>query len=70
MKDARALKVTTPSDREIVRTRTFEAPRLLVWKAMTEPDLMRRWMFTPLRVPYWAVLVSLPGQVFAPEGRG
>ncbi len=32
------LKVTTPTDREIVMTRVFDAPRGLVWDAMTRPD--------------------------------
>jgi uncharacterized protein YndB with AHSA1/START domain len=45
-----ALKVTTPSDREIVMTRSFNAPRPLVWDAMTRPELVKRWMFTP---PGW-----------------
>jgi uncharacterized protein YndB with AHSA1/START domain len=44
------LKVTTPSDHEIVMTRSFNAPRELVWDAMTTPDLVKRWMFTP---PGW-----------------
>lgn len=38
------LKVTTPSDREIVMTRVFEAPRRLVFRALTEPELLKRWM--------------------------
>lgn len=37
------LKVTTPSDREIVLSRTFDAPRALVWKAMTTPEHVKRW---------------------------
>ena len=44
------LKVTTPTDLEIVMTRAFDAPRRLVWDAMTKPDLVRRWLFTP---PGW-----------------
>lgn len=35
--------VTTPSDREIRIERTFEAPRDLVWRAFTEPELVARW---------------------------
>lgn len=30
-------------DREIVMTRTFAAPRALVWDCLTKPDLLRRW---------------------------
>lgn len=37
------LTVTLPSDTEILLTRTFDAPRHLVFRAMTEPDLVRRW---------------------------
>ncbi len=44
------LQVTTPTDLEIVMTRTFDAPRRLVWDAMTRPELLRRWMFVP---PGW-----------------
>ena len=36
-------KVTTPSDREIVITRLFDAPRDLVFDAMTKPEHIRRW---------------------------
>lgn len=45
------LKVTTPSDLEIVMIRDFAAPRTLVWDAMTRPELLRKWMFTP---PGWS----------------
>jgi uncharacterized protein YndB with AHSA1/START domain len=38
------LTVTTPSDREIVMTRAFDAPRTLVWEALTTPALLRRWL--------------------------
>lgn len=48
---APGLVVTTPSDLEIVMTRSFQAPRRLVWDAMTKPELIRRWMFTP---PGWS----------------
>jgi uncharacterized protein YndB with AHSA1/START domain len=37
------LSVTTPSDREIVLTRTFNAPRKLVWEAVTKPEHVRKW---------------------------
>jgi uncharacterized protein YndB with AHSA1/START domain len=37
------LSVTTPSDREIVLTRTFNAPRKLVWDAVTRPEHVQRW---------------------------
>ncbi len=37
MSDKATLKVTTPSDREIVMTRVFDAPHRMVWEAMTKP---------------------------------
>ena len=43
----RGLEVTTPSDLEIVMTREFDAPRRLVWEAMTDPKLVRRWLYAP-----------------------
>lgn len=46
-----ALKVTTPTDLTLVMTRSFDAPRRLVWEAMTQPAFVKRWMFTP---PDWA----------------
>ena len=38
-----SFKATTPSDREIVLTRLFDAPRDLVFEAMTKPEHVRRW---------------------------
>lgn len=35
--------LTMPSDTEIVITREFDAPRALVWEAMTKPEHVRRW---------------------------
>ncbi len=37
------LQVTTPSDREIVMTRAFDAPRELVFEAWTRPEHVRHW---------------------------
>ena len=36
-------KASTPSDREIVLTRLFDAPRPLVFEAMTKPEHVKRW---------------------------
>jgi len=47
MTKAGALVVTTPSDREILMTRVFGAPRQLVFDAFTKPDLVRRWLLGP-----------------------
>src|SRR5687767_4759517 len=38
---------TTPSDRELVITRTFDAPRSLVFDAWTNPVHVPRWMLGP-----------------------
>ena len=47
MKNTGALEVTTPSDREIVMTRVFDAPRHLVFDAWTNPKHLPRWMLGP-----------------------
>ena len=39
-----ALKITTPSDREIAMSRVFDAPRRLVYEAYTTPELLKRWL--------------------------
>jgi uncharacterized protein YndB with AHSA1/START domain len=38
-----SFKTTTPSDTEITLTRVFDAPRHLVFEAMTRPEHVRRW---------------------------
>src|SRR3954454_23405289 len=35
--------VTLPTDRQILITREFDAPRHLVYKAWTTPELVKRW---------------------------
>jgi uncharacterized protein YndB with AHSA1/START domain len=47
MKNTGTLKLTAPGDREVVMTRVFDAPRELVFEAMTKPELMKRWFFGP-----------------------
>lgn len=47
-------EVTLPSDSEVQVTRSFHAPRALVFRAFTEPDLVRRWMLGP---PGWSMPV-------------
>src|SRR5262249_36470363 len=49
-----SLKVTTPTDREIAMTRVFDAPRRLVFDALTKPELLRRWFDGP---PGWSLVV-------------
>ena len=48
------LKVATPTDREIVLTRVFDAPRRLVFEALTTPEWVRRWLLGP---PGWSMTV-------------
>jgi uncharacterized protein YndB with AHSA1/START domain len=40
---SRTAKVTLPTDEQILIVREFDAPRHLVWKAFTTPELVRRW---------------------------
>lgn len=48
------LKITTPSDLEILITRYFDAPRENVFAALTQPDLLKRWLTGP---PGWSLVV-------------
>jgi len=48
------LKITTPSDREIVMTRVFNAPRHLVFEAFIKPEHLKRWLLGP---PGWEMTV-------------
>ena len=41
--NSESFKVTTPSDREIRLTRLFDAPRHLVFEAMTKPEHVKQW---------------------------
>jgi uncharacterized protein YndB with AHSA1/START domain len=47
-------EVTLPSDTEVRVSRTFNAPVSLVWRAFTEPELLKRWMQGP---PGWTMPV-------------
>ena len=38
---------STPSDREVMVTRVFDAPRRLVWDAFTKCEHMQQWMLGP-----------------------
>jgi len=40
---SRRAVITLPADTQIQITREFDAPRHLVYRAWTEPDLIRRW---------------------------
>jgi uncharacterized protein YndB with AHSA1/START domain len=54
MKNTGTLKVTTPTEREIVMTRDFDAPRSLVFDALTKPELFKHWLLGP---PGWSLPV-------------
>jgi uncharacterized protein YndB with AHSA1/START domain len=43
MHNSGTLRVTTPTDREIVLRRVFDAPRRMVFDALTRPELLKRW---------------------------
>lgn len=46
-RSANVLSVTAPGEREIVITRAFDAPRELVFDAITKPELLLRWFHGP-----------------------
>ena len=54
MQNTGKLKLTTRGEREIVMTREFEAPRKLVFDALTKPELIRQWLLGP---PGWSMPV-------------
>ena len=47
-------QVVLPSEREVKVTRSFRAPRALVYRAYTEPQLVQRWLLGP---PGWSMPV-------------
>lgn len=53
MNDTGRLHITTPTDREVRITRVFDAPRNLVFDAMTRPELLQRWLSGP---PGWSMV--------------
>ena len=65
--------ITTPSDRQIVVTRLFDAPRPLVFEAWTKAEHVARW-WDPSGVPLAVCEIDLrPGGAFrwvnrAPDG--
>jgi uncharacterized protein YndB with AHSA1/START domain len=47
-------QVTLPSEREVEVRRSFRAPKALVFRAYTEPQLVQRWLLGP---PGWSMPV-------------
>jgi len=54
MKNTEPLKLMTRGDQEIVMTRVFDAPRTLVFDAITKPELVKQWLLGP---PGWTMPV-------------
>ena len=54
MSPSGALKISTPTDRDLVISRVVNAPRAMVFDAHTKPDLVRRWLLGP---PGWTMPV-------------
>jgi uncharacterized protein YndB with AHSA1/START domain len=40
------LSIAPQGDQDIVFTRNFNAPRTKVWRALTEPELLKKWLGT------------------------
>jgi uncharacterized protein YndB with AHSA1/START domain len=74
-----SLYVTTPTPREIRMERVFDAPRDLVWRAHTEPELLAQWWgrgnrldierFEPVRGGHWRFVEHGPEGDSGFEGR-
>jgi uncharacterized protein YndB with AHSA1/START domain/biotin operon repressor len=72
-------RTTLPSGREIRVERTFAAPRALVWRAYTEPQLIAQWYcrghfvvverFEPVRGGHWRIVEYADDGVHGFEGR-
>jgi uncharacterized protein YndB with AHSA1/START domain len=71
MSQTRTIELATPTDRDIVITRAFPAPRALVFDALTNPDLLPRWFNGP---PGWTLAVCTldlrPGGAYRYVWRG
>lgn len=71
--------LSLPTDREIRIERVFAAPRELVWRAFTEPQLIAQWYcrgnfivverFEPVRGGHWRFVEHGPDGVHGFEGR-
>ena len=59
VKKTGTLEVTTPSEREVAMIRIFDAPRDLVFRAWTEPDLVKRWLYGPEEWPLAVCKIEL-----------
>ena len=48
------MQVATPTEKEIIVTRIFDAPRQLVFDAHTKPELLKRWLNG---APGWSLVI-------------
>jgi uncharacterized protein YndB with AHSA1/START domain len=51
MTSAKRYETSLPSEREFTLTRTFDAPRRLVFDAYTKPEMIKQWLFGPAEWP-------------------
>ena len=60
---ANQLEVLPQGDQEILITRSFDAPRELVWRTLTEPELIQRWLLGPpgMTMPFCEVDLRVGG---------
>ena len=67
-----SFQATTPSDREIRLTRLFDAPRDLVFEAMSRPEHVRQWwgILTPEHSVTLCEIDLRPGGAWRFVGRG
>jgi uncharacterized protein YndB with AHSA1/START domain len=63
MTDQYKLKVTMPTDLEVVMQRSFNAPRSMVFEAWTNPEYLCRWMAkaSPYSMPVCDVDLTVGG---------
>ncbi len=47
MNSSESVTITTPSDREVMMTRVFDAPSRLIFDAWTKPEHVPHWMLGP-----------------------
>jgi uncharacterized protein YndB with AHSA1/START domain len=47
MRNSETLKIAPSGEREVMMTRVFDAPRHLVFDALTTPELIKRWLLGP-----------------------
>ena len=76
---ANPMTITTPSDREILVERIFDAPRARVWHAFTDPQQVARWWgrgnrlvierMNVARGGHWRFVEHAPDGVEGFEGR-